>query len=207
MIIGIEGVSSAGKTTLAAALAGRIDRSVVIPCYFRSVSDPSTLPPPVAENKRAQLAGLRAFLDVEEVRCDQALAGCADGRIVILDRTVDTLLAHTRAVGRLQGFDIDTTAFQIVRHSRVSVPDVTLLLTARFEVLRARAARRRAMPEIFYDPRFTTTFMEHFLDPISHACITLDGEQPVPALLNNALDVLHLAASRTVWTPSKTAPA
>lgn len=207
MIIGIEGVSCTGKTTLATALAKRIDRSLVIPCYFHSVSDPTKLPPPVAENEHAQLAGLRAFLNVEEARRDQALAGCADGRIVILDRTVDTLLAHTQAVGRLQGFDVDETARQIMHQRRVAVPDVTLLLTARFEVLRARAVRRRGMPEIFYDARFTTTFMEHFLDPISRACITLDGEQPAPALLDNALDVLQGAASRTIWTPSREAPA
>ncbi|MGH3697669.1 MAG: hypothetical protein ACRDRX_27435 [Pseudonocardiaceae bacterium] len=206
MIIGIEGVSCTGKTTLAVALAERIDRSLVIPCYFHSVADPSTLPPPVAENERAQLAGLRAFLDVEQVRRDQALAGCADGRTVILDRTVDTLLAHTRAVGRLQGFDADETARQITRQRRVAVPDVTLLLTARFAVLRVRAVRRRGMPEIFYDARFTGAFMEHFVDPISRVCITLDGEQPAPALLDNALDVLQGAAWRTVRTSSTGTP-
>lgn len=207
MIIGIEGVSCVGKTTLATALGERIEGSLVIPCYFHSAADPAALPPPVTANASAQLDSLRAFLDVEALRRERAFAGRADDRTVILDRTVDTLVAHTRAVSVLQGFDIDLAAPQIVRLSPVIVPDITFLLSARFEVLSGRARHRRAMPEILYDPRFTAAFMEHFRNPIADACVRLNGEQPVPFLLESVLQLLSSPPGSPGSTRSRAAPA
>jgi dTMP kinase len=198
VIIGIEGVSCVGKTALASALAERLGSATVIPCFFYCVADPATLPPPVAPTGRAQLESLEAFLDVEADRRKRALAGQSAGRTVVLDRTVDTLLAHTAAVSRLMGFDTDVVAREIVRHRSVTVPDLTLILTARFEILRRRAARRPAMPEILYGPRFATHFIDHFRHPIAPVCVILDAEQPLPALLECALHVLDVRAPAAV---------
>lgn len=194
MIIGIEGVSCVGKTTLASALAQRLGTATVIPCFYHSVADPATLPPPVAQTGRAQLESLVAFLDVEADRRKRALVAQAAGRTVVLDRTVDTLMAHTEAVSRLMGFDTDADAREIVRDRPVTVPDLTLILTARFEILRRRAACPPAMPEILYGPRFATHFIDHFRHPIAPVCVVLDAEQPLPALLERALHALVVCA-------------
>ena len=190
MIIGIEGVSCVGKSHLARHLSGLLGRTTVVPCYFHSVADPHNLPPIVAATAEAQLSGLRRLLEVETVRRARALAAQAQGRTVILDRTADTLLAHTLAVDSLMRFGIEDAARSLVGGHVVAVPDITLLLTAPFEVRRARAAQRTGMPELLYARDFTAGFLAHFRDPIAPVCVQLDASRPLPLLAARATVVI-----------------
>lgn len=176
MIIGLEGVSCVGKTSLAAALAARLDAAVV-PCYYHAAPDPSRLPPPDSSTADNQLAALTVLLRVEGLRRSAALTAAGRGQVVILDRTVDTLLAHAHAVGRLHGYDCDARATALVRQHPIVVPDLTLLLAASDHERARRAARRVGMPRLFYAPTFARYFTEHFDQPLvsRHVRICTDG--------------------------------
>nr|WP_237419283.1 hypothetical protein [Kitasatospora sp. SID7827] len=99
----------------------------------------------------------------------------AEGRDVILDRTVDTLLAHAHAVGRMNGFDCDAQARHLVTGRPVAMPDLTIVLTADPDVLARRARLRKGMPTIFYDRHFSEHFNAYLAHPLAPAVALLDA--------------------------------
>ncbi|HET8641513.1 MAG TPA: AAA family ATPase [Pseudonocardiaceae bacterium] len=189
MIIGLEGVSCVGKTTLARDLARRLGAHVV-PCYYHAAPDPSRLPAPNSATAEQQLAALTVLLRVEALRRAAALMAASHGQIVVLDRTVDTLLAHAHAVGRLNGYDCDAAARALVQAHPIVVPHLTLLLHAS-DVERARRAVQRVnMPRLFYDSTFTGYFTEHFDRPLvpEHVRIATDGS--LDTVTNQAIEII-----------------
>ena len=99
MIIGLEGVSCVGKTTLATALAARLPASSVA-CYYHAAPDLSWLPEPAAATAAQQVDNLAMLMRIEALRRTSVLAALAQGHDVILDRTVDTLLARSPSLTR-----------------------------------------------------------------------------------------------------------
>ena len=176
MIIGLEGVSCVGKSTLAAALAARLGDVLVVPCYHHIAAHPSWRPRLDAFTTNAQLANVRMLMRLEGLRHHQAAQAAAAGRHVVLDRTVDTVLAHAHAVGQMAGFDCDAAARDLVLAGPVVVPDVTFLLYASPTDLAARAASRVDMPSMLYAPAFATGFYDHFrARPLTSHCHWLDA--------------------------------
>ncbi|MFE2917402.1 hypothetical protein ACFXI0_37290 [Kitasatospora indigofera] len=88
MILGLEGVSCVGKTTLAAALAAYLNQPAVVPCYCHASPAPTRLPAPEPLTASHQLANMAQFLDIGDLRIARARKVLAEGRDVILDRTV-----------------------------------------------------------------------------------------------------------------------
>lgn len=174
MIIGIEGVSCVGKTTLSAALATRMSAPAVIPCYYHASPDPSRLPSPEPFTFGHQLSSIAQLLDIEDLRVARAKEATLAGREVILDRTVDTLLAHAHAVGRMNDFDCDEAARHLVTTRHVAMPDLTIFLTSDPDVVERRASLRDNMPTIFYDRHFSQHFNTYFTQPLSPTVVHLD---------------------------------
>ncbi|KOV36488.1 hypothetical protein ADK60_07065 [Streptomyces sp. XY431] len=192
MILGIEGVSCVGKTTLAAQLAPHLNRPAVIPCYYHASPDPTLLPAPEPFTAEHQLANIAQFLDIEDLRLARARQALAEGRDVILDRTVDTLLAHAHAVGRMHGFDCDDQARRLVTSRPVAMPDLTIVLTADSDVLARRARLRKGMPTIFYDRHFSEHFNSYLAHPLAPAVVLLDAAKgSLDDLTARALDHVH----------------
>lgn len=189
MIIGLEGVSCVGKTTLANALADRLP-AVAVACYFHAAPDPSWLPEPTAATAAEQLDNLVQLLRVEALRRHTVVQAVTDGHTVILDRTVDTLLAHAHAMGRLYSFDCDEQARAMVLSGPAVIPDLTLLLSADPAEVAVRASRRVDMPVIFYEPRFTAHFHEHFAQPLASHCVRLESTTTPEDVVKLALDVI-----------------
>ncbi|WP_170322732.1 dTMP kinase [Acrocarpospora macrocephala] len=199
MIIAIEGVSCSGKTTLATRLADPFGWQVV-PCYYHVAADPGLLGEPLATSEDEQLAALTAHLLVEAERRHRADAALARDGAVILDRSIDTLLAHLTAVGQLQGLDVPATVSrartlidQAVSAGTAVVPDLTLLLIATPTALATRGVTRPDVPRLYYDPNFAAHFNQYFADPISPRCMRLDANADPAALLSTA----RTAISRT----------
>lgn len=174
MIIGIEGVSCVGKTTLATALATHMNAPAVIPCYYHASPDPSQLPSPQPFTFDHQLSNIAQLLDIEDLRVARAEEATLAGRDVILDRTVDTLLAHAHAVGWMNDFDCDAAARHLVATRHIAMPDLTIVLTADPEVVEHRASLRENMPTIFYDRHFSQHFNAYFTQPLSPTVVRLD---------------------------------
>lgn len=185
MIIALEGVSSTGKTTLAAGLAERLGWQA-IPCYYHMAADPAELGELLAESAEQQLAALAAHLRIEERRHQLATAATARDGGVILDRSVDTLLAHAAAAGYLRGLDTRVEArrrvVERITQGRAVRPDLTLLLTADIDELARRTASRSGMPALFLNPDFIAQFTEHFADPVALRCYQLPADEPQTTL-------------------------
>jgi dTMP kinase len=201
-MIGIEGVSCTGKTTLAAALARRLAATMpgpageacVVPCYYHAAPEPQVLSSPDVRDEAGQLAALAALLSVEQLRSRQARRALGQGRTVVLDRTVDTLLAHVRGVGRVCGLDATVPARALVNaaitRGDVAVPAVTLLLEAGHETLARRAAARPGLPLLYYDEDFTFGFNGHFTDPVTPCCLAVDAAAGADAVAEQAWGLL-----------------
>jgi dTMP kinase len=182
VIIGVEGVSCVGKTMLSRALADALGGAAVVACYYHAAPDLSWLPDLESTTAATQLTALTMLLRIEALRHERVLAAAPAGRHVILDRTVDTLLAHAHAVGRLHGFDVDRAARRLVDDAPAAVPDVTLLLRADPQVIEQRATHRVGMPPLLYDRTFTRFFHEHFTAPVVAHCVGVDANDPVQLL-------------------------
>ncbi|WP_256790326.1 MULTISPECIES: AAA family ATPase [Frankia] len=194
MIIGIEGVSCTGKTTLALALAARLGNTSVVSCYYQAAPDPSALSARPVRDETDQLALLAVHLDIEELRQRRAQTAADGGSHVILDRTVDTLLAHVRAVGLMQGLDANATARALVcrqvDRGLAVLPAVTLLLQADHQVVAARARARVGMPSLYFDADFTRGFHTHFADPLTPTCLPVNAAPAAGQVLDQAIRLL-----------------
>jgi dTMP kinase len=204
MILAIEGVSCTGKSTLAAGLAERLGWQV-IGCYHHVANDPAVLGESLAHSEAEQLAALTAHLTVEVERTRRATAALAHDGAVIVDRSVDTLLAHLRAVGRMQRLDVTATTRQAratvsdrVAEGLAIIPDLTLLLVAEPAVLTTRGACRPDLPPLYYDSVFAGHFNEHFANPVSPRCVRLDGDADRTLVLGAALaEIVKTAVALT----------
>ncbi len=138
MLITIEGVDGAGKSTLAAALAGRIGAvllrepgGVELAERIRAlVADPALDVDPRAE--ALLFAAARAQLVAARVR-----PLLAEGRVVLLDRFVDSSLAYQ---GAARGLGIDAVRAVNDFGTGGLVPDRTLLLRVPVAIGRERRA-------------------------------------------------------------------
>jgi thymidylate kinase len=196
LIIAVEGASCAGKTTLAAGLADRLGLEA-IGCYYHVAEDPSVLGEPVARSESELLQALAAHLEIEQERHRQALAAAARDGGVILDRSVDTLLAHVQAISRIQGLNATSQARTMVTRritaEAAAVPHLTLLLTAEPTVLARRAASRPGLPGIYYDPEFAAHFNDHFHEPVSPRCVRIRSDATAVEILELALAEVAMA--------------
>ena len=191
MIIGLEGVSCVGKSTLAAGLAAQLGDVLTVPCYHHVAPHPSWRPRLDAFTAPAQLANVRMLMRLEALRHRRAARAAAEGRHVVLDRTVDTILAHAHAVGRMAGFDCDAAARDLVLASPLTVPDVTLLLYASPADLAARAASRVDMPSMPYAAPFAAGFYDHFAArPLTGHCHWLDATVAAEQVAEHAATVI-----------------
>ncbi|MEU6145064.1 hypothetical protein ABZ848_32520 [Streptomyces sp. NPDC047081] len=191
MIIATEGVSNCGKTTLARELAQRLATETV-GCYQHVAKDPALLGRPLAHSEAELLQDLRAHLSVEEERLRLAAAVVNRTGTVIMDRSVDTTLAHLRAVGRLQGLDAEAEARALVEASCVAgaavVPDLTLLLIASPQQLARRGKSRPEVPSQYYAEDFAAHFYGHFAAPVARRVVRVDADLSPDAVVRRALD-------------------
>lgn len=142
LVIAIEGLCFAGKTTLAHALAPLAD-AVVIGEY----ADIAPLPPFPPKHLDAVTAALGHFLRLERQR---ALAARAAGSpVVLLDRSPLTLIAHECGMTAL-GLPCDPAGAAEIYSSaaeagQILTPDAYLYLAVPDDVTAARQALRGAV--------------------------------------------------------------
>lgn len=179
MIVALEGVSNSGKTTLAKNLAHLLATETVA-CYQHVAKDPAMLGRPLAHSEEELLQALRVHLTVEEERLRLATEALTRTGMVIMDRSVDTPLAHLRAVGRLQGLNAEAPARAVVQAQcatgAAAVPDLTLLLIASPQQLARRGRTRPDVSPLYYADEFATHFYGHFAEPIAKHVVRIDAD-------------------------------
>jgi dTMP kinase len=142
MLISVEGVDGAGKTTLVAGLAEALNAVVLREPGGTAVSErirELLADPVLGVDPRAEAllyAAARAQLVAEELR-----PLLEAGTTVVLDRFVDSSLAYQ---GAARGLGVEEVRALNVFGTGGLVPDRTLLLRVDPEVARARIADRTA---------------------------------------------------------------
>ena len=168
-IIALEGPSFAGKTTAIAALAkdSTLGRTAVFDCYVREIAEPRDVPPSRTTSRTQQIEAFRTFMAVEErrvLRAHQLTAEREPPDLVILDRSVDTLLAHAHALDKLYGFGARPAVAALLPQLPHLIPERTIYLDADAATLRMRRAQSAAGSGEFFlhDSRFLTAWRGYF---------------------------------------------
>lgn len=192
MLLGIEGPVLAGKSTLADNLRRLSPWPLhVAPCYVDyAIASGVELPPVMGGTISEQEAALRTYIDLDRRR----YRTLPQSGIVLLDRTLDTLLAHSEGIAAIGGPDVTRIAAE--HYSQlISVglrPSLTFFIETRHTTQIERLTSRRLMPTELVDPTFNQAFQNYFersraeepqrlmffqaeLDPIDLACSVLEA--------------------------------
>ena len=198
LLVTIEGIDGAGKTTLASALAARLRASgrkvellrepggVVLSERIRAlVKDPSLEVDPRAE--ALLYAAARAQLVASRVR-----PLLDDGVLVLLDRYVDSSLAYQ---GAARGLGVDAVRLINEFGTGGLVPNRTLLLRLSAEEARARSgARGEAVDRLEAEPDAFFVEIARAYDALAEAdparWRVIDATRPPEDVLAAALSAL-----------------
>ncbi|WP_411072202.1 hypothetical protein [Streptomyces sp. cmx-4-25] len=169
LIIALEGPSYAGKSTAIRHLRRTAlgSRAFVSDCYVKHIAHRDDIPPARTDSGAAQLAAFEKFMEIEAVRVAEA---AASGRqVVVLDRSVDTLLAHAYALDALLGYGVHHRLCERLAALPYLCPDHTLYLDVPAETLHLRrktVGHTAAESEYFlHEPGF----LHHARDYFVHA--------------------------------------
>jgi thymidylate kinase len=147
-VLAVEGLCLAGKTTLVHALAARLG-ALAVPKY----ADLAPLPPWPPHSREEVTAALRHFLRLEEQR---GFARKTPGRLVALDRSPLTLIAHEFGMDRLgvpAAPDLAVHMFsEAAERGLILTPDAYVYLQVPASVRAVREARRSRLPVHLTDP-------------------------------------------------------
>ena len=161
--VALEGPSCAGKTTFAGHLAHAWNGSVsLVPDYSAVVGRWGVfrpdMPPAPSLSVEEEDVALRRLLDFERER----FTGASGASLVIIDRSVYSLVAHCTGLDRTQGLDrYERHAIEVTRASDAVVwPTHVIYVDVATEVQRARYGSRT--PPLFADPVYNAGIKEHF---------------------------------------------
>ena len=186
----LEGPCCAGKTTLGHGLIGALTGKDV--AYVRDYSDfvggGRFLPPPVPQSLTDEETALKEFLCIEAERIKLPLS--LPREVIIIDRSIHTLIAHCVALERMTGVSYGTLAKHILCDSKVPLwPDFVLYLDTPSEIINIRNNGKFANDSIFINPDFNTGIRSYFLELCrsgSPPVIWLDASQDKMSLRRNA---------------------
>lgn len=169
LIIALEGPSYAGKSTVIRHLRHTAlgSQAFVSDCYVKHIAHRDDIPPARTDSAAAQLAAFERFMEIEAARVAEAVAS---GRcLVILDRSVDTLLAHAYALDALFGYSVHHQLRDRLTTLSFLRPDHTLYLDVPAERLHLRrriAGHTAAESEYFlHEPGFLRHARDYFVHP------------------------------------------
>lgn len=164
-IVALEGPSYAGKTTAIASISEDDPRIAVFSCYVRHLPR-EAIPPPRTHTREEQLAAFELFMTVERDRVQRVSDMAADGsppRLVILDRSVDTLLAHAYALDTLFEMGVRGAIAKRLTELPYLVPDLTIYLDVDTPTLHARRAADCSAGDYFlHEPDFLEPWRDRF---------------------------------------------
>jgi len=164
--IGVEGPVCAGKTTVVAGLARQFAGLSVIcvPDYADHVGGGRHLPSPVPQSIAEEEQALHVFLKIEAERTKQARNVAERPQIVLVDRSVHTLLAHCYVLSRMTGLDYNSAARRVLGGSDTPLwPDLILYLDVPQQAIDARNTGKFEVGSIFIDAAFNEGIRAYFL--------------------------------------------
>jgi thymidylate kinase len=164
--IGVEGPVCAGKTTLVLGLKRHLVglTATCVPDYADHVGGGRHLPPPVPRSIGEEEQALRVFLTIEAERTKRARTPAKRWTVVLIDRSVHTLLAHCHALTRTTGLDHVGLAQRVLAGSDTPLwPDLILYLDVPQQAIDARNRGKFEAGNIFVDADFNEGIRAYFL--------------------------------------------
>jgi len=193
VILCLEGPSYAGKTTVIRRLRELLPEvgALFLECYVERIPSEKDVPPPRTRSAAEQLRAFRIFMAIEAERVAQVADG--SGGLVVLDRSVDTLLAHAYALEQMYGFQVYGQVREILAELPYLRPDQTVYLDASPGALRLRRAAEipdSAEDDYFlHDSRFLAYTREYFVGPrqgpVARQVAVAPSDGPVDTVANN----------------------
>ncbi|MFM9538655.1 AAA family ATPase [Streptomyces turgidiscabies] len=183
-IVALEGPSCAGKTTVIRHLRetpALADTALFFGCYVRHIRPVHEIPPPRTFSAAEQFAAFETFMSAEADRAAETALN--PGRLVILDRSVDTLMAHAYAMDRLHDFGVHEQVRRRLEELPHLRPDHTIYLDVSTQTLRQRRAAAGEEAEYFlHDPDFLAQARAYFTEkpepPITGEITVLPADGP-----------------------------
>ena len=193
-VIAFEGPSGAGKSTLVrnVAAAHSMAEIVVLPDYTVIAGGPEQLPPAPAKTVEEELAALQFLLNLDRVRWLRGINEHPSVKLVLMDRSVHTFLAHRLAVEQLTGLPVFERCCEMVStNADIVWPELILYVDTPQELLSTRY--RGDEPEyarIFCEPAYNRAFRSYFVPRVLYgetAVSILDGNSATTELTTRAL--------------------
>jgi thymidylate kinase len=152
--VALEGPCCAGKTTLGRLLVQDLRGLAVtlVPCYADHAGGGRFLPRQEANSIPEREQALRRLLIIEAGRLARAPGDCD---VVLQDRSVHTLLAHSYALQRMTGTGFLAPSARLLRDSPIPAwPDLVLYLDLPQNAVHDRNDGKFPPGSIYTDPDF-----------------------------------------------------
>lgn len=161
-VVALEGPCCAGKTTLARLLRPELHDLTVafVPCYADHAGGGRFLPRQEAATVAEREQALRQLLIIEAGRLAQVTEDCD---IILEDRSVHTLLAHSYALQHMTGTGFLTPSERLLRSSPIPAwPDLVLYLDLPQQAVHDRNQGKFPPGSIYTDQTFNAAIRAYF---------------------------------------------
>jgi thymidylate kinase len=163
LAVGLEGPCCAGKTTLARALLTELSGLSVgyVKCYSDHVGGGRFLPRPVPESAAEDRYSLEALIAIEADR--KALPRGQAKDVLLIDRSIHTLLAHRYALDRMMKLGLFPYAKHLLEQSNIPIwPNPVIYLDIPQELVRQRGKNKFPPNSIYTNAEFNTGIRSYF---------------------------------------------
>ena len=161
-VVALEGPCCAGKTTLGRLLMGDLaDMTVAfVPCYADHAGGGRFLPRQEAATIAEREQALRQLLAIEADRLARVPGGCD---VVLEDRSVHTLLAHSYALQRRTSTGFLAPSARLLRSSPIPAwPGLVLYLDLPQAAVHSRNQGKFPPGSIYTDQEFNAAIQAYF---------------------------------------------
>jgi thymidylate kinase len=206
LLVAIEGPCCAGKTTLADGIVASLGGSqvvTVVPDYADFVGGGAHMPDPAPRTLAEELHAIDILLDIETRRFDSVAVDSNRTRLVIVDRSALTLVAHANGLDweMEERYDYRPEVSRIVLSDvRAVIPSSVIYVDISEQEQLRRNRGKFDERSIFMQNRYNRGFAQFFRDMSSRQApwsqVVLDGEQPSMTVLEQGISAL------VDWDPS-----
>jgi thymidylate kinase len=182
----LEGPCCAGKTTLGHLLMQDLHglTAAFVKCYADHAGGGRFLPRQEARSVQEREQALRQLLSVEADRLARLPPG---SDLILADRSVHTLLAHSYALERMTGIGVFAPSARLLRESPIAAwPDLVLYLDLPQQAVSGRNNGKFPPGSVYTNPRFNAAIRSYFLR-------LADQKTPRVAWLDATLELPELA--------------
>jgi len=197
MVIAVEGPSNTGKSTLLSGIDNHLDieRYTVLPCYVTFAGGEQQVPNAPAESVEEELRAQNFYRNLDHERMLSIQNNSAISDLVIMDRSIHTILAHAYAVSKIKNIPVYRESQRLaLRDPRITWPYAIIYLDTPEDVLSRRYRRSDSSIGIFSNTSYNRHYRKYFLGDISNIYASLevlDSQHDIDELRSRATEIIH----------------